>query len=180
MMLLSIAGVTRRFGGLVAVDAVDLDVAVGGVTAVIGPNGAGKSSLFNVIGGVYRPQRGSVTYHGEEMLGKAPNRVAAMGVGRTFQNLALIPTMSVLENVMLGGHLQYRNPLTVLGGVLRLPTEVKAERRLRADGFRRGRTCALADRVRTRRKTHYDDRQHATKDVHGRSVRRPHGEGRNA
>lgn len=123
------------FGGIVALNGLTFSVAERELCAVIGPNGAGKSSLFNVIGGVYKPQRGSISYRGEEMLGKAPHQVAAMGVGRTFQNLALIPTMSVLENVMLGGHLQYRNPLTVLGCVLRLPFENKAEKQLRKDAM---------------------------------------------
>ncbi|WP_236790827.1 ABC transporter ATP-binding protein [Amycolatopsis sp. GM8] len=121
------------FGGIVALNALTFSVTKGELCAVIGPNGAGKSSLFNVISGVYKPSHGSVRYRGEEILGRAPHQIAALGVGRTFQNLAVVPAMTVLDNVLLGGHLRYRGPLTVLGGVLRLRGEVKAERRLRTD-----------------------------------------------
>jgi branched-chain amino acid transport system ATP-binding protein len=123
------------FGGIVALNGLSFSVSERELCAVIGPNGAGKSSLFNVIGGVYKPSRGSVSYRGKEMLGMQPHRVAALGVGRTFQNLALIPTMTVLDNVLLGGHLRYRSPLTMIGGVLRLPVERKAERQLRSDAY---------------------------------------------
>lgn len=123
------------FGGIVALNGLSFSVDPGELCAVIGPNGAGKSSLFNVIGGVYRPSRGSVTYGETDLTGMSPHRVAAAGVGRTFQNLAVVPEMSVLDNVLLGGHLRYRSPFTVLGGILQLPFEQRAEKQLRRDAM---------------------------------------------
>jgi branched-chain amino acid transport system ATP-binding protein len=143
---LVIDDVYLSFGGIVALNGLSFRVSQGEFCAVIGPNGAGKSSLFNVIGGVYVPSRGSVVYCDTELLGMSPHRIAALGVGRTFQNLAVVPTMSVLENVMLGGHLRYRTPLTMIGGVLRLPSERRAEKRLRADAGELLERIGLADK----------------------------------
>ena len=100
---LEIKGVTVRFGGLVALNNVDLVVPAGGVVAVIGPNGSGKSTLFNVITGLV-PATGSIRFRGKELLGLAPHQVLALGVARTFQNIRLFPTLTVLENVMVGRH----------------------------------------------------------------------------
>ena len=89
MTLLSLEGVTRRYGGLVAVDTVDLDVAEGGVTAVIGPNGAGKTTLFNLVSGFQKPNAGRIVFAGEDITMRLPEQIAASGLVRTFQLVQL-------------------------------------------------------------------------------------------
>jgi branched-chain amino acid transport system ATP-binding protein len=93
-----------RFGGVRALDGVSFDVGRGELFAVIGPNGAGKTSIFNVLNGVYRPQHGTVTLEGVDLLDRSPSDVAALGVARTFQNLGLFVNLSVVDNLMLGRH----------------------------------------------------------------------------
>ncbi len=105
---LEIKGVTVRFGGLVALNKVDLTVPAGGVVAVIGPNGSGKSTLFNVITGLV-PATGSIQFRGRELLGLKPYQVLELGVARTFQNIRLFPTLSVLDNVLIGRHSRLRS-----------------------------------------------------------------------
>ncbi|GAC1345579.1 MAG: branched-chain amino acid ABC transporter ATP-binding protein/permease [Acetobacteraceae bacterium] len=105
---LEVRGVTVRFGGLVALNQIDLTVPAGGVVAVIGPNGSGKSTLFNVITGLV-PATGSIRFRGRELLGLAPHQILKLGVARTFQNIRLFPTLSVLENVMVGRHARLRS-----------------------------------------------------------------------
>jgi branched-chain amino acid transport system ATP-binding protein len=112
MTLLALSGITRTFGGLVAVDAVDLKVAEGGVTAVIGPNGAGKTTLFNLISGFRAPNSGRVMFAGRDITGQPPEMIAAAGLVRTFQLVQLFQNLSVLENIQVGCHLHTR------GGVL--------------------------------------------------------------
>lgn len=102
--LLSVAGVTLRFGGITALSDVSFDVQRGELFAIIGPNGAGKSSVFNCLNGVYRPQQGAIRFDGEEITGCRPVAIARRGMARTFQNLGLFSTLTVLENVMLGRH----------------------------------------------------------------------------
>lgn len=102
--LLSVDGVTLTFEGLTALDAVSLEVRAGSLLAVIGPNGAGKSSLFNCISGVHRPVAGDIRLKGRSLLGLPPHRIAALGVARTFQNLAAFDELTVLSNLMLGRH----------------------------------------------------------------------------
>ena len=92
------------FAGVKAIDGVSFEVIPGELFAIIGPNGAGKTSLFNVMSGVYRPQQGSVEFLGENILGLKPHRIAAMGLARTFQNIALFEHLTVLDNLMLGRH----------------------------------------------------------------------------
>ena len=92
------------FAGVKAIDGVSFEVRPGELFAIIGPNGAGKTSLFNVMSGVYRPQQGSVEFLGENILGLKPHRIAAMGLARTFQNIALFEHLTVLDNLMLGRH----------------------------------------------------------------------------
>ena len=105
MTLLSLQSVTRRFGGLVAVDAVDLEVADGGVTAVIGPNGAGKTTLFNLISGFQTPNSGRIIFAGNDITARPPEAIAAAGLVRTFQLVQLFQNLSVLENIQVGCHL---------------------------------------------------------------------------
>lgn len=108
MALLEIAGVSVRFGGVRALDNVDLAVAEGEVVGLIGPNGAGKTTLFNCVSRFCRPASGSITLAGRDLLALRPHAIAASGVARTFQNLALLPRLTVRENVMLGGHVWAR------------------------------------------------------------------------
>ena len=115
MSLLRLAGVTRRFGGLVAVDTVSLEIASGGVTAVIGPNGAGKTTLFNVVSGFTAPSAGRVEFAGQDITGLAAEKIAKRGLVRTFQLVQLFDNLTVLENVKVGRHLHTKGGL---GGAL--------------------------------------------------------------
>jgi branched-chain amino acid transport system ATP-binding protein len=102
--LLSLDHVTKRFGGVVAVDDVSLGVESGQIAGLIGPNGAGKTTLFNLITRLYRPDSGEIAFEGESLLGTPAHRVVRRGIARTFQNVELFPTMTVLENVLVGSH----------------------------------------------------------------------------
>ena len=102
--LLSVEGVTIRFGGVVALDGVRFEVARGQICGLIGPNGAGKTSLFNCISRLYDPHAGSIRFDGRPLEQVPRHAIAALGIARTFQNLALFATMSVRENVMVGTH----------------------------------------------------------------------------
>jgi branched-chain amino acid transport system ATP-binding protein len=102
--LLSVENVTRRFGGIVALDGVSFDVEPGETVGLIGPNGAGKTTAFNVITRVYTPDDGAVTFDGVDLLRTPVHRVVRLGIARTFQNLALFRTMTTLENVLVGAH----------------------------------------------------------------------------
>jgi branched-chain amino acid transport system ATP-binding protein len=126
MSMLVLERVTRRFGGLVAVDAVDLRVEQGGVTAVIGPNGAGKTTLFHIISGFQRPDEGRVLLEGRDITGLPPERIAAHGLVRTFQLVQLFRDLTALENVAVGCHLQTR------GGILAALARTRAVRRAEA------------------------------------------------
>jgi branched-chain amino acid transport system ATP-binding protein len=106
--LLTATGVTLRFGGVTALADVSFDVEPGELFAVIGPNGAGKTSIFNCLNGVYRPQEGTVTLQGEDLLGRSPTAIAHLGVARTFQNLGLFANLDVIDNLMLGRHQRMR------------------------------------------------------------------------
>jgi branched-chain amino acid transport system ATP-binding protein len=104
--ILKLEDVSMAFGGVKALTKISFDVREHEVRAIIGPNGAGKSSMLNVINGVYRPQEGRITYKGELLTGMTPNRAAAMGISRTFQNIALFKGMSVLDNILAGRNLR--------------------------------------------------------------------------
>lgn len=104
MALLELNNVTIRFGGLVAVNSVNLTVEQGTIQALIGPNGAGKSTLFNLITGIYRPTSGTISFKGHPVSGMPTYRIAAAGIGRTFQNIRLFTELSVLDNVLIGAH----------------------------------------------------------------------------
>ncbi len=103
-MLLCVRNVTLRFGGIVALDSVSFDVAPGVISGLIGPNGAGKTTAFNVITRLYAPDEGEVELDGESLLGTPPHAIVRRGIARTFQNINLFRTMTVLENVLVGGH----------------------------------------------------------------------------
>ena len=108
MALLSVESVTRRFGGIVALDDVSLAQDEGTITGLIGPNGAGKTTLFNVITRLYSADAGAVVFDGRDLLRTWPHRVVRRGVARTFQNVALFPRMTVAENVLVGAHTRMR------------------------------------------------------------------------
>ena len=130
MTLLALKGVTRRFGGLVAVDAIDLEVAEGGVTAVIGPNGAGKTTLFSLISGFQTPNAGRILFAGEDITGHPPEAIARAGLVRTFQLVQLFQNLSVLENVQVGCHLHTEGG--VFAALLRNRRTRRAERETEA------------------------------------------------
>jgi ABC-type branched-subunit amino acid transport system ATPase component len=127
--LLEIRGLLKRFGGLNAVDRVDLDVEAGEILSVIGPNGAGKTTLFNVVTGLYAPDGGSIVFDGHSLVGLKPNQVCGLGISRTFQTVRLFSNMTVLENAMVGQHCRTRSG--VLGAVLRLPRTRAEEQAVR-------------------------------------------------
>jgi len=102
------SGVSKHFGGVRAVEAVTLSVQRGELISIIGPNGAGKTSLLNMISGFYRPDTGSILFEGKNVTGTRPSQIAAMGIARTFQNIALFSGMTVLDNIMLGRHVHMK------------------------------------------------------------------------
>ncbi len=103
-VLLEVRGATLRFGGVTALDGVSFDVRAGDIAGLIGPNGAGKTTLFNCLSGLYRLDHGDIRFCGHSLVDVQAPRIARSGIARTFQNLALFSTMSVLENVLVGGH----------------------------------------------------------------------------
>jgi branched-chain amino acid transport system ATP-binding protein len=102
--LLEVRDLTLRFGGVTALSQVSFDVDAGELFAIIGPNGAGKTSIFNCLSAVYRPQQGSITLEGRDLVGLRPDRTAQLGIGRTFQNLGLFVHLDVIDNLLLGRH----------------------------------------------------------------------------
>ena len=104
MALLSVREVSVRFGGIVALDQLSFDVDAGSIVGLIGPNGAGKTTLFNCLSRLYDPSGGEILFTGRSLLGLPPHAIAALGIGRTFQNLALFRSLTVRENIMIGGH----------------------------------------------------------------------------
>ncbi len=104
--LLEVDEISLRFGGVTAIDAVSFAVRAGELYAIIGPNGAGKTSIFNSISQVYRPQVGDIRWQGESIMGVRPDKIARLGVARTFQNIELFPQMTVLDNLLTGRHIR--------------------------------------------------------------------------
>jgi branched-chain amino acid transport system ATP-binding protein len=129
--LLAVEHLTKRFGGVVAVDDISLGVERGEIAGVIGPNGAGKTTLFNLITRLYRPDAGEILFDGESLLRTPPYRVVGRGIARTFQSVELFPTMTVLENVLVGRHARGERPAHELLADLGL----EAVARRRADGL---------------------------------------------
>jgi branched-chain amino acid transport system ATP-binding protein len=134
--LLSLRGLTRRFGGLTAVDSIDLDLGKGELVSIIGPNGAGKTTVFNLVTGHDRPDVGEVRLEGQDITGLSPERLAGQGIARTFQLGRVFANLSVMDNVLIGAHTRLRavkpaapiiGPLLELGLALLRPTGVKAE-----------------------------------------------------
>jgi len=131
--MLAADGVSKIFGGLVAVDSVDFAIARGSIASIIGPNGAGKTTFFNMLTGLYKPSVGEITFDGRTISGRRPDKITALGVARTFQNIRLFSTMSAVENVMVGQHSRMKAGL--FGSILRPPNvrreEVDVEERAR-------------------------------------------------
>src|SRR5215211_3131563 len=132
MAVLDVADVSVRFGGVLALDAASFSVERGEICGLIGPNGAGKTTLFNVISRIYDPSAGAITFDGEDVLSVRPHRISSLGIFRTFQNLALWPGMTVLENVMVGSHA--RTKANFVTAPLRLGTRAE-ERQMAVQSF---------------------------------------------
>jgi len=115
MPLLETSKVTKRFGGLVAVNAMNFHIEPGQIVSIIGPNGAGKTTFFNTITGIYKPEEGTILFDGKPLLGKRPDQITDAGISRTFQNIRLFGNMTVIENILVGMTTRLRqNPVGVL------------------------------------------------------------------
>jgi branched-chain amino acid transport system ATP-binding protein len=125
MNILVAHSVTKRFGGLVAVDSFDFAVPEGGIVSLIGPNGAGKTTFFNCITGFYRPEEGTLFFEDAPLKQLRPDQIVGLGIGRTYQNIRLFRDMTALENILVGQHTRLRTG--VLGAVFRLPTNRQEE-----------------------------------------------------
>jgi branched-chain amino acid transport system ATP-binding protein len=125
--VLRLDSITKVFGGLTAVDGVTIQVDKGEIFSIIGPNGAGKTTVFNLITGIYKPDRGQMLFNGQSINGLSPDRVLRRGITRTFQNIRLFNNMTVLENVLVGQHTKI--PGDIPSVLLRLPNYQRAERR---------------------------------------------------
>ena len=115
MALLELRGISKRFGGLQALNRVDLTLEDGMIAALIGPNGAGKTTLFHTLTGIYRPDEGEIRFGGRSLVGLKPDKITGAGISRTFQNIRLFARMTVLENILVGMHCRIR---TNLWGIL--------------------------------------------------------------
>jgi branched-chain amino acid transport system ATP-binding protein len=127
--IIQIQDVTMRFGGVTAIDQLSFDVQKGQIYGLIGPNGAGKTTIFNNITGNYIPTEGKIIFDGEEITGTKPNKVVDLGIARTFQNIRLFKSMTVLENVLIGYH--NRMHYTYLEAIFRLPRYWSYEKKIR-------------------------------------------------
>ncbi|MFN4087514.1 MAG: ABC transporter ATP-binding protein [Alphaproteobacteria bacterium] len=127
-VLLEVRGVSVRFGGIVALEKVDFEILEHEILGLIGPNGAGKTTMFNCLSRLYTPNEGEILFDGDPILHRAPHRMAESGIGRTFQNVALFRTLTVLQNVMVGGHTRTRSDF--FSDALALPRARRANRLL--------------------------------------------------
>jgi branched-chain amino acid transport system ATP-binding protein len=143
MVLLRTEHLDMRFGGLSALEDLNLTVPAGGLFGLIGPNGAGKTTVFNLISGFVRPTSGRILMQGRDITGEAPHRITASGVARTFQNIRLFDELSVLDNVLVGMHCRSR--ATWGEAILRLPRYRREERAHRAKGLTLLEEVGLAD-----------------------------------
>ncbi len=126
MAILVTGKMTKRFGGLVAINGLDLEVAGRAIHSIIGPNGAGKTTVFNCVTGFYRPEEGHILFRGERIDGLIPDQIARLGIARTYQNIRLFGNMSVLENVLVGLHIHLKS--TWIGAILNTPDTRRHER----------------------------------------------------
>ncbi len=128
-LILETKKLTKRFGGLIAVNKFDLKVSRGKISSIIGPNGAGKTTVFNVITGIYQPDEGEYFFKGEKISGLKPHQILSKGIARTFQNIRLFPNMTCLENVMAGQHA--RSNSGIWPSIFRLPAQIKEEQMIK-------------------------------------------------
>ena len=125
--LLTVQGLRKQFGGLLAVNNVDFTIPEGAIVSLIGPNGAGKTTFFNMLTGVYKPTAGRIIFNGEDVTGKPPHAITERGVGRTFQNIRLFQNMTALENVLVGMHARLHGG--ILRSIIRTPGLKREEQR---------------------------------------------------
>lgn len=128
MIELVLQNVSKRFGGLLAVDHLNLEVQKGNILSLIGPNGAGKTTVFNMITGVYPPSEGTISYHGKKINHLKSSRIISQGIARTFQNIRLFKSMTVLENVQVGMHCRTRSG--AFRALFKSPFEIREERKI--------------------------------------------------
>lgn len=133
MSILELKGATIRFGGLIAVNNVSLSLETGDLFGMIGPNGAGKTTCFNLITGVYEPTSGEVLYKGQSVAGLPPNKIAQLGICRTFQNIRLFSALSCLENVMVGTYLRHHSSLA--SALADMPAAIKETEYLKREAL---------------------------------------------
>jgi branched-chain amino acid transport system ATP-binding protein len=123
--ILETHNVTKRFGGLVAVDRLDLEVAERAIHSIIGPNGAGKTTLFNCMTGFYRPEAGEIVFHDHHLERLTPDRIARLGIARTYQNIRLFSNLTAIDNILVGEHTHLRSG--IVSAILRLPRMMREE-----------------------------------------------------
>jgi branched-chain amino acid transport system ATP-binding protein len=126
MTILEGKAVTKRFGGLTAVNSVDFVLEKGMIASIIGPNGAGKTTFFNCITGFYQPEEGTLMFDGAPLIGRRPDQITALGIGRTYQNIRLFNSMTALENILVGMH--HRLKTGIPGAILHTPRALAEER----------------------------------------------------
>ena len=126
--LLAVRDISVVFGGIVALNGVSFDMQKGQILGLIGPNGAGKTTLFNCLSRLYQPSRGEILMEGQSILTRQPSQIAEIGIGRTFQNVALFPRLTVRDNIRIGGHCRSRSD--VVSDSLKLPWVRREERQL--------------------------------------------------
>jgi len=141
-VILSAQKVTKRFGGLVAVDKFDIDVEEHSISSVIGPNGAGKTTFFNCITGFYVPDEGQITFNGHVIQGLSPDRITRFGIARTYQNIRLFANMTALENILVGQHPRLKTPW--LEALFKSPRFIAEEKRALDEARRLLRFVGLA------------------------------------
>jgi branched-chain amino acid transport system ATP-binding protein len=125
--ILTVSKVTKRFGGLVAVNELDMNIPERSISSLIGPNGAGKTTFFNCVTGFYAPEEGSILFGDKELVGKNPNQISSMGITRTYQNIRLFSAMSALENVLVGQHSLLKS--TLFDDMFSSPRQRKEEKK---------------------------------------------------
>lgn len=143
MSVLTLDKATIRFGGLTAVKEVSFNVEKGDLFGLIGPNGAGKTTCFNMITGVYKPTEGKISFLGQDITGTPANKVAALGIARTFQNIRLFGALSAIENVVVGGFLRHNTGLA--GAFAYLPPQIKETDELREKALKLLEVVKLSD-----------------------------------
>jgi branched-chain amino acid transport system ATP-binding protein len=141
--ILAARDVTKVFGGLIAVEDVSFSIPRGGIVSIIGPNGAGKTTFFNMLTGLYKPTLGLIEFDGKNITGGRPDRIMALGMARTFQNIRLFATMSALENVMVGQHARMKAGL--FGSIIKPPRVRREEKAIREKAHKELRYVGLRE-----------------------------------